>query len=104
MTLEQLPRFELYEQGAQIRRSSKSIRANIVEGFGKRRYKQEFLQYLHNAFASSLETIDHLECLYETGSLTDQQAYDTLHGQAELLGRKLNVFIAAVQRVHISEK
>ncbi len=27
-----LPRFELYETGSQIRRSSKSIRSNIVEG------------------------------------------------------------------------
>lgn len=30
----QLPKFELYETGSQIRRSSKSIRSNIVEGYG----------------------------------------------------------------------
>ena len=29
MTLTELPKFELYEQGSQIRRSSKSIRSNI---------------------------------------------------------------------------
>jgi len=28
-----LPKFEMYEEGAQIRRSSKSISTNIVEGF-----------------------------------------------------------------------
>jgi len=39
MTLDELPRFEMYEEGAQIRRSAKSIVANIVEGFGMRRYK-----------------------------------------------------------------
>lgn len=38
MTLS-LPKFELYEEGSQIRRSSKSIRSNVVEGFGRRRYK-----------------------------------------------------------------
>ena len=35
----QLPRHELYETGSQIRRASKSISANVVEGYGRRRYK-----------------------------------------------------------------
>jgi len=30
-----LPKFELYEEGSQIRRSSKAIGANIVEGYVK---------------------------------------------------------------------
>ena len=34
-----LPKFELYEQGSQIRRSSKAITTAIVEGYGRRRYK-----------------------------------------------------------------
>lgn len=37
-TLEELPKFEMYEEGSQIRRSSKSIVSNIVEGYGRRRY------------------------------------------------------------------
>jgi hypothetical protein len=39
-----LPKFEIHEQGSQIRRSSKSIKDNIVEGYGRRRYKAEFIQ------------------------------------------------------------
>ncbi len=42
MTLQNLPKFEMYEQASQIRRSAKSISSNIVEGYGRRRYKQEF--------------------------------------------------------------
>ena len=42
MTLQNLPKFEMYEEASQIRRSAKSISANIVEGYGRRRYKQEF--------------------------------------------------------------
>jgi len=38
-----LPAFELYEQGSQIRRSSKSIKDQIAEGYGRRRYKPEFI-------------------------------------------------------------
>ena len=32
-----LPKFELYEQGSQIRRSSKATKSAIVEGYGRRR-------------------------------------------------------------------
>ena len=31
-----LPKFELYEEGSQIRRSSKSVTAMIVEGYGRK--------------------------------------------------------------------
>lgn len=60
-----LPKFEMYEQGNQIRRSSKSIKSNIVEGFGRRRYKQEFIRFLTYSLASCDETIDHLDTFIE---------------------------------------
>jgi len=41
-----LPKFEFYEVGSQIRRSSKSIRSNMVEGYGRRRYKADFIKFL----------------------------------------------------------
>jgi len=43
-----LPKFEMYEEGSQIRRSAKSVAANIVEGYGRRRYKQEFIRFLYS--------------------------------------------------------
>ncbi len=36
MTLSKLPKFEMYEVGNQIRRSCKSTKSNIVEGYGRR--------------------------------------------------------------------
>jgi four helix bundle protein len=101
MTLQNLPKFEMYEEGSQIRRSVKSIRSNIVEGCGRRRYKQEFIRFLVYAHASCDETIDHLEGLFETGSLTDETIFRDLEGQLDLLGRKLNVFIEGMEREHI---
>ena len=68
MTLNDLPRFEMFEEGNQIRRSIKSVKSNIVEGFGRRNYKQEFLHFLSIAIASNDESIDHLETLYQTNS------------------------------------
>ena len=37
---------EMYEEGLQIRRSSKSVSSNIVEGFGRRRYQADYIKFL----------------------------------------------------------
>ena len=93
MTLNNLPQFEMFEEGRQIRKSSKSVKSTIVEGYGRRRYKQEFIRYLTFAIASNDETVDHLETLFETKSLTDAEIYESLHARIETLGKKLNRFI-----------
>ncbi len=100
MSLNKLPKFEMYEEGNQIRRSSKSVKANIVEGYGRRRYKQDFIKFLIYALSSNDETIDHIETLYETGSLADKEIYLSLHEKIDHLGKKLNNFIASVEKHH----
>ena len=100
MSLNKLPKFEMFEEGNQIRRSSKSVKSNIVEGYGRRRYKQDFIRFLIYALSSNDETIDHLETLFETESLTDREAYVSLHEKINLLGRKLNNFISSVEKNH----
>jgi four helix bundle protein len=104
MTLTKLPKFEMFEEGSQTRRAVKSIKSNIVEGYGRRRYKQEFIRYLTYAQASCDETKDHLETLFDTQSLTDAKLYEKLHERLEVLGRKLNLFTQSVERSHISER
>ena len=104
MTLQKLPKFEMYEEGTQIRRSMKSIKSNIVEGYGRRRYKQDYIKFLTYGHASCDETIDHLETLYETGSLIDETLYQGLHDRLNILGAKLNRFIQGVERDHLSVK
>ena len=63
-----LPKFEMYEEGSQARRSSKSVSSQIVEGHALRQYKAEYLHYLARAYASAEETIEHLKYLLETDS------------------------------------
>ena len=95
MTLSELPKFEMYEEGSQIRRSSKSIGANIVEGFGRKKYKGEYIQFLTYAFASCDETKYHLEILYETESLK-KESFDYFIKRYEELGSKIYNFREAI--------
>ena len=93
-----LPKFETYEEASQIRRSSKSISANIVEGYALRKYKNEYLHYLYRAYGSSEETVEHLRLLYETDSLKDKLVYDELFNKYLELNAKLFRFIQFVER------
>ena len=101
LTIEKLPKFEMYEEGSQIRRSSKSIASNIVEGFGRRRYKNEFIQFLTYAIASCDETKVHLDILHETGSLK-KDGFEGLFHSYEELGAKLFNFRESVIKSHRS--
>jgi four helix bundle protein len=98
MTLNEIPKFEMYEEGSQIRRSVKSVRSNIVEGYGRRKYIQDYIRFLSISQASNDETIDHLEILFETGSLTNEILFSELHDRLEILGRKLNLFIQSIEK------
>ena len=104
MTLSKLPKFEMFEEGSQIRRSAKSTKSTIVEGYGRRRYKKDFIRFLSYALASNDETIDHLETLFDTGSLEDEELFNALSKRLKILGKKLNLFIQSVERGHVSEK
>lgn len=102
MTLDDLPKFEMFEEGSQIRRFSKSIVSNIVEGYGRRRYKNEFVRFLTYAVGSCDETKAHLEMLYETGSLKKQNIFKQLINGYEEVGSKLFRFREAVIKGHRS--
>ena len=96
MTLTKLPKFEMFEKGGQIRRSSKSVKSTIVEGYGRKRYKPEFIKFLVYSLGSNDETIDHLETLFKTKSLQDEVVYNYLHAKLEIPGKKINLFIKGV--------
>ena len=98
MTMEDLPGFEMYETGKQIRRSSKSCRSTIVEGYGRKRYQNDYFKFLVYSLGSNDETIDHLEELWETGSLKNKERYDSIHTKCELLGKKLTSFLKKFER------
>ena len=91
-----LPKYELYELGSQIRRSSDSVATNIVEGYGRKRYKQDFIKFLTYSHASNLETICHLEklqLLYP--NLSDEMGL--IKNEYDMLGAKLFSFLRYVE-------
>jgi four helix bundle protein len=96
----QLPKFEMYEEGSQIRKSSKSVKSTMVEGYGRRRYKQDFIKFLTYSLASCDETRDHLETLYETKSLRDKAKYKYFCKEYDHLGKMISNFIKSVDSGH----
>ena len=91
-----LPKYEQYEEGSQIRRSSKGVSSCIAEGYGRRRYKNEFIKYLVYAQASCDETEVHLSFIHDSGYVKDND-YHTLLDENDKLGRKINKFIQYVE-------
>lgn len=91
-----LPKYELYELGSQIRRSADSVNTNIVEGYGRRRYKADFLKFLVYSHASNDETLNHLDKLIH---LYPDIMKDHLYLKREYnhLGGKINSFIKYVE-------
>jgi len=81
------PAEERYSLTDQIRRSSRSVCANIAEGWRKRRYPRAFVSKLSDADAEAAETQVWLEftnkCSYLDPSITDElmSAYNRILGK-----------------------
>ena len=90
-----LPNFELYEQGSQVRRSSKSVKDNIVEGYGRRKYKADFIRYLVYSQASNDECTGQIETIIAL--YPEHPGWKELFDEYNLLGKKINKFIQYVE-------
>ncbi len=91
----ELPPFELYEQGSQVRRSSKSIKDQIAEGYGRKRYKPEVIKFLTYAQSSCDETYSQLEMILEL--YPDLSDFSELIPEYDALGKRINKFIQYVE-------
>ena len=91
------PKFELYEEWGQLRRASKAVTSLIVEGYGRKRYKADFVKYLVYAQAECDETIVHLDFLFETSSMNDEAKYNALRKAYDSLSKRINKFIQWVE-------
>jgi four helix bundle protein len=92
-----LPRYEMYEEGSQVRKSSKGITSCIAEGYGRKKYKAEFIKFLVYAHASCDETILHLNFLKDTHNDNVSKVKPLIDSYEEL-GAKINRFITYVEK------
>ncbi len=65
-----LPNDEKYRLKDQLFRASRSVTANIAEGYGRFHY-QENIQYCRQARGSLYEIIDHLSCCLDEGYISE---------------------------------
>lgn len=72
------PKEEMYSLTDQVRRSSRSIGAQIAEAWGKRRYKKHFISKLTDADAEQLETQHWIEVAKDCGYLTSEQVQELI--------------------------
>lgn len=87
------PADERYSLTDQIRRSSRSVAANIAEGFRKRRYEASFINKLTDSDAEATETQVWLDFARDCGYI-DTQLRHSLTGKLEEVGRMLGSMIA----------
>jgi len=88
-----------YEVGSQIRRSSQSIKDNIVEGYGRKKYKKDFIKHLIYAHASLLEAKSQADFIFAVNKNKD---WISIKMDLDRLGIKLHNFISYVEQNWVS--
>jgi four helix bundle protein len=87
------PKEETFSLTDQIRRSSRSVGAQIAEAWAKRRYEKYFLSKLTDADGEQQETQHWIETATDCGYLTQKQAAVLIEKCAEI-GRLLGGMMA----------
>lgn len=86
----------MYELRSQIRRSSDSVVTNIVEGYGRKRDKSDFIKFLVYSHASNLETLNHIEKIINLyPNLADEMKI--LYEKYDALGATIFSFLKYVE-------
>ena len=91
------PREERYSLTDQIRRSSRSVAANVAEGFRKRRYPNMFVSKMADADSEAAETQVWLDFACDCGYMS-QKRHDELISGYEDVGKMLGGMIAAPEK------
>ncbi len=91
-TSKSFPKEEMYSLADQIRRSSRSVGAQIAEAWAKRRYKKHFISKLTDADGEQQETQHWIETALDCGYLSAIHSIDWLERYASV-GRMLNSMI-----------
>ena len=78
------PKEEMFSLTDQVRRSSRSVGAQLAEAWAKRRYEKHFISKLTDADGEQLETQHWIETAADCAYITRPQAADLLAKYAEI--------------------
>jgi four helix bundle protein len=87
------PREEMYSLTDQIRRSSRSVGAQIAEAWAKRRYERHFMSKLTDADGEIQETLHWIDIAFDCGYLSESQV-TVLRALCAEIGRMLGGMIS----------
>ena len=90
------PKSEEYRLKDQMIRSSRSITANIAEGWGRYHF-QENIQFCRQSRGSLTETLDHLIEAFDSGYLNEEKLIE-LRNEYERVLQVLNGYIAFLKK------
>lgn len=76
------PKFELFELGSQLRRSSNSCPANLAEGFGNK-HINIYLESINRSQGEIRETIHHLKISHRKSYFGEEKLQQFLNGYTE---------------------
>jgi four helix bundle protein len=102
-TTKAFPREERYSLTDQIRRSSRSVCANVTEAWRRRRYKGSFVYRLNDAEAEAAETQTWLEFAVKCSYL-DEEVARSLYGKYDHVLGKLVTMIRQPEKWIIGDK
>ncbi|HPP61756.1 MAG: four helix bundle protein [Anaerolineae bacterium] len=91
------PKDEKYSLTDQMRRSSRSIAANIAEGFRKRQYPKMFLSKLADADGETAETQVWLDFALDCEYLSKEE-HDELLSRYEEIGKMLGAMMSMPEK------
>lgn len=98
-TSKSFPKEETYALTDQIRRSSRSVCANLAEAWRKRRYEAAFIAKLNDAEGEAAETQTWIEFAVACNYIDREPARDLYKAYDEIIGKIVTMIIKPEQWV-----
>ena len=87
----EFPKYEMYSLTDQIRRSSRSVCANLSEAFRKRKYPKAIVAKLSDSEGEAAETQTWLEYCYKCGYMKKETSDKLIIEYDHVLGKLVNM-------------
>lgn len=97
------PREEIYSLTDQMRRSSRSVCANMGEGYRKRIYPKHFISKMSDSDGECAETLVHLDFAKDCGYM-DENKHKELVNEYIQIGKMLGSMMRSPEKFSISQK